>query len=221
MTVFDLLFIALFLIAAGTLVTAFVLFFRGRRTRALTALGKLAICTAGYITFVYAATALSKPPVLRVGDPACDDDWCIAVAAVRRTPMNAVTRLDVDFRIFSRARRVAQRELAAKDVYIVDADWKRYNPIPSGTEIPLNTLLQAGESKSTGRRFEVPYGAHGLGLMVERGAFPFCVIIGECEAFHKGVVIRLETDDNPGLNKGAGPQERSGTAAGSRLNWNP
>lgn len=75
MTVFDLLFIALFLIAAGTLITAIVLFFRGRRARALTALGKLAICAAGYITFVYAATALSKQPVLRVGDPACSDDW--------------------------------------------------------------------------------------------------------------------------------------------------
>lgn len=192
MTLYDLLFIALFLIAAGTLVTAVVLFFRGRKSRALTALGKLVLCSAGYIAFVYGATAMSKEHVLHVGDPECSDDWCFAVAGVRRTPMNTVTRFDVDLRIFSRARRVAQRELSAKDVYLVDSGWNRYDPIPAGTELPMNTLLQAGESKTTARRFDVPADAHGIGLMLEHGAFPFCLVIGECEAFHKGVVIRLE-----------------------------
>jgi hypothetical protein len=191
-TVFDLLFIALFLTAVATLITAIVLLFRGRRTHALTVLGKLAICAAGYIAFVYAATAASKPRVLGIGDPECSDDWCFAVAAVKRTPMNAVTRLDIDLRIFSRARRVAQRELGAKDVYLVDANWRRYEPIPMTGEIPMNTLLLAGESKNTSRRFEVPPETNGIGLMLDRGAFPFCMVIGECEAFHKGIVIRLE-----------------------------
>ena len=193
MTVFDLIFIVLLLIAAGSLITAIVLFFRGRRMRALSVLGKLAICAAGYIAFVYAATALSKEPVLRVGDSECDDDWCFAVAGVRRTPMNTVTRFDVDLRIFSRARRVSQRELAAKDVYLVDAAWRRYDPIPATGEIPMSTLLQAGESKSTSRRFNLPGDAHGLGLMIERNpVFPYCMIVGECDAFHKGALIRLE-----------------------------
>lgn len=192
MTVYDLVFIALFLIAAATLVTSVVLFLRGRRARAWTALGKLAFCTAGYIGFVYAATAMSKERILRVGEPECSDDWCFAVTGVRRTPMNAVTRLDVELRIFSRARRVAQRELAAKDVYVVDSGWRRYDPVRTGAELPMNTLLEAGESKNTARRFEVPADAHGIGLMLDHGAFPFCLVIGECEAFHKGVVIRLE-----------------------------
>ena len=209
MTVYDLLFIALFLIAAGTLITAAVLFFRGRKARALSALGKLAICSAGYIAFVYAATAMSKERVLHVGDPECRDDWCFAVAGVRRTAMNAVTRFDSDLRIFSRARRVAQRELGAKDVYLVDSGWKRYDPILTGAEIPMNTLLQAGESKNTTRHFDVPADARGIALMLDHGAPPFCLIIGECEAFHKGVVIRLEQ------------QEKSGRAAASRLHWNP
>lgn len=192
MTVYDLLFIALFLVAVATLITAMVLFFRGRRARALSALGKLVFCAAGYVAFVYAATAMSRDRVLHVGDPECSDDWCFEVTGVRRMPMNAVTRYDVDLRIFSRALRVAQRELAAKDVYLVDSGWKRYNPIPTGTEIPMNTLLQAGESKNTTRRFDVPADAHGIGLMLDGSAPPFCIIIGECGAFHKGVVIRLE-----------------------------
>ncbi len=192
MTVYDLIFIALFLTAAGTLITAVVLFFRGRRERALTALGKLALCAAGYIAFVYAATAMSKERVLRVGDPECSDDWCFAVTSVRRAPMNAVTRFDVDLRIFSRARRVAQRELAAKDIYLVHSAWKRYDPIPASGEIPMNTLLEAGESKATSRRFDVPADARGIALMLDHSAPPFCLIIGECDAFHKGTVVRLE-----------------------------
>jgi hypothetical protein len=191
-TVYDLLFIALFLIALGTLITAVVLFFRGQRGHALTVLGKLALCAAGYIAFVYAATAMSRERVLRAGEPECSDDWCFAVTGVRRTPMNAITRFDVDLRIFSRARRVAQRELGAKDVYLVDSGWKRYDPIPASGEIPMSTLLQAGESKSTTRRFEIPADAHGIALMLDHSAPPFCLIIGECEAFHKGHIIRLE-----------------------------
>lgn len=192
MTVWDLLFIALALTAAGTLITSAVLAIRGRRQRALTALGKLAFAAVVYIGFVYAATALSKERVLRVGEPECSDDWCVQVDGIRRTPTNATTRLDIDLRIFSRARRVAQRELIAKDVYLVDSNWRRYDPMPTGTEIPLNTLLQPGESKSTTRRFDVPAGAHGLGLMVGRSQPPFCLIIGECDAFHKGIMFRVD-----------------------------
>ena len=192
MTVFDLLFIAVLLTALGTLITAAVLALRGHLTRALIALRKLAFSAVAYIAMVYAATALAKAPVLHIGEPECTDDWCIAVDGVKRTPMGAETRLDVDLRIFSRARRVAQRELVAKDVYLVDAGWKRYDPIPSGAEIPLDTLLQAGESKSTTRRFAIPSGVGGLGLMVRRSEPPFCLIVGECGAFHKGVVVRLE-----------------------------
>ena len=144
MTMFDLLFIALFLTAIGALIVAAVSGIRGRRARALGILRRLAFCAAAYIAIVYAATALSPRVVLRVGDPECSDDWCIAVQGVNRTHENALVRYDVTLRIFSRARRVAQREMGAKDVYLVDAHWKRYDPIHMGPEIPLNTLLQPG-----------------------------------------------------------------------------
>lgn len=192
MTVFDLLFIVLLLTAVGTLITAAVLAARGRRARALSTLGKLAFSAVLYIAFVYTATALSKESVLHVGDPECSDDWCIAVDSVARTPMGSVTRLEVGLRIFSRALRVSQRELVAKDVYLVDEHWRRYNPVPVAGEIPLNTLLQPGESKQTTRGFEVPADAHGLGLLVDRSSPPICLIIGECEAFHKATIVHLQ-----------------------------
>jgi hypothetical protein len=107
MTLYDLLFIALFLTALGTLIVAATSAFRGRRARALRTLRTLALGTVIYLGIVYIATALSKQVVLRVGDPECSDDWCITVERVERTPKNAVMVYNVTLRIFSRALRVA------------------------------------------------------------------------------------------------------------------
>jgi hypothetical protein len=192
LTIFDLLFIALFLTAVVILIAAAGLAVRGRRVRALRILSKLAVGTVAYIGIVYAATAFSKQVVLRIGDPECSDDWCLAVEGVKRTPGNTIAVYDITLRIFSRARRVAQRELAAKDVYLVDNLWKRYDPVLAGQEVPLNTLLQPGESITSSRRFELPAYIHDIGLMVDRSPLPICVIIGECGAFHKGTIIRIQ-----------------------------
>ncbi len=193
MTIFDLLFIVLFFTTLGTLIAAAVAALRGRRARALAILGRLALGAVAYIGIVYLATALSKQPVLRVSDPQCSDDWCIAVEGVKRTPKDAVTVYDVTLRIFSRAQRVTQREKLAKDVYLVDAHWKRYDPVLSGSEVPLNTLLQPSESVTTSRRFELPPESHDISLIVDRSPIlPICVIIGECGAFHKGTMVRID-----------------------------
>jgi hypothetical protein len=193
MTVWDLLFIALFVSCLVALTVAAISAFRGRRALAFKILRALGVSAAVYVGIVYVATASSKPEVLRVGDPQCSDDWCLAVEHVERAPKNAAIVYVVTLRIFSRARRVAQHENVAKDVYLVDAQWKRYDPVARGSEIPLNTLLQPGESLTTSRRFELPADARDIGLIVDRSSIlPFCVIIGECGAFHKGTVVRLD-----------------------------
>ena len=192
MTIFDLLVIALFFAAMGTLFVAAVLAVRGRWTRALGLFRRLAVCAVAYVGIVYAATALSKEDVLRIGEPECLDDWCMAVEKAQRTPMEAVALYEVTLRIFSRALRVSQREMGARDVYLVDSQWRRYDPIRIGTEVPLNTLLQPGESVTTSRRFEVPADVRGIGLMVDHSSLPICLVIGECEAFHKGTIVRVD-----------------------------
>jgi hypothetical protein len=191
-TVFDLLFLALLFSGVSSVGVAAVSAFRGQRTRALAILGKVGAGAATYVGTVYLITALSNRVELRVGEAQCSDDWCIAVDSVNRTPMNAIAIYDVTLCIFSRARRVAQRELVAKDVYLVDAAWRRYNPVLTGRELPLNTLLQPGESVTTSRRFELPADDRRIGLMVDRSAPPFCLIVGECGAFHKGTIVRLD-----------------------------
>jgi hypothetical protein len=193
MTIYDLVFLLLLVIAIATLAVAAVSALRGRRRQALVTLRWLALCTVGYIGIVYVTTAFSKPVVYEIGDPQCNDDWCIAVENVERTPKDENASYVLTLRIFSRARRRAQRESIASDVYLVDSHWKRYDPILEGSEIPLNTLLQPGESVTTRRRFELPKDVQGIGLKIgHRNGIPVCLIIGECEAFHKGAIIRID-----------------------------
>jgi len=87
---------------------------------------------------------------------------------------------------------VPQRELNARDVYLVNTAWERYNPVLTGREVPLNTLLRPGESITASRRFELPAADRNVGLMIDRSAPPFCLIVRECGAFHKGTIVRLD-----------------------------
>jgi hypothetical protein len=193
-TIYDLVFLVLLFTAIVSLIVAVVWAFRGRRRQALTILHNVAVCAAGYIGFVYVVTALSKPVVHSLKDPQCNDDWCIAVEDFKRTPTDASTDYEVTLRIFSRARRRAQREKIATDVYLVDSHWNHYDPILDGSEVPLNTLLQPGESVTTRRRFGLPKDAQEIGLKVGRRAVvPICLIIAECEAFHKGAIFKLDS----------------------------
>jgi hypothetical protein len=192
-TVFDLFFILLVLICFVTLVAAGVRAIQDGPRQAWRTLRNLLLCAMCYIGIVYAATAVSHLRVHRVGDPQCNDDWCLSIDDVQRTAKDSYADVDVTLRVFSRAARRAQRELIATDVYLVDGAWNRYDPILDGSEIPLNTLLQPRQSVTTRRRFRVPEHAHLLGLRLgHRDLLPVCLIIGECEAFHKGEILRLD-----------------------------
>ncbi len=182
MTLYDLLFIAATVAGLATLVVACA-------KRSLQTLTKLGAGVVVYIVMVYSATLFSKPVTIRPGEPLCNDDWCLAVDKVSRTG----AACDVKLRIFSRARRVAMREASARDVYLVDEYWNRYDPMPRNRDIRLNTLLQPGESVETERHFEVPTSVRVSGLKIEYGRNPasLCLVIGECDAFHKGKMIAL------------------------------
>ena len=191
MTIFDLLFIVLLFAGIVTLIAGVAYALAGKRRLALAILRNLALCAAGYVGIVYLVTALSRELVYGLRTPVCNDDWCVAVEDVKRTPKDLKADFEVTLRISSRARRRAQRENIATDVYLVDAHWNRYDPILDGSEVPLNTLLQPLESVTTRRRFELPNDAQEIGLKIGHQELPICLIIGECEAFHKGAIIRM------------------------------
>lgn len=143
------------------------------------------------------AVAFLKPQrVIRTGDPWCFDDWCLTVENVSRTPGQLEISYRVGLRIFSRARRVAQRANGAW-VYLIDGRGRRYSPDPDPSAVPLDVLLQPQESVTTSRIFRVPDNVHELGLITGHGG-PYCgpgalLIIGESGClFRKPTMIRIQ-----------------------------
>jgi len=195
MTIFDLLFIVVFFASVGALAAAAFAAIRGQQVRALNILRRLGVSAFAYLAIVVIVALFSPQRVLRVGEPWCFDDWCLSVENVSRTPASGQVAYDVSLRIFSRARRVAQRARGAW-IYLIDGRGNRYAPEPDSSAVPLDVQLQAGESVTTARIFKVPADADDLGLITGHGGpgcFPGCFIIGDASSlFHKRTFVRLQ-----------------------------
>jgi len=193
MTLFDLLFIVLFLTAIGVLAAAMVAALRGRRDRALRRLRRLGIGAGSYMVVVTLVSLLSPRRVAARGEDQCSDDWCIAVTDIARAGTGALDTFHVAFRLSSRARRVTQRERFVV-AYLRDRTGRRYDASPQDGQPPFDTPLGAGESITTSRTFAVPAHAAGLGVVVAREGgfgFPGCCIIGD-GLFHKPPIVYVE-----------------------------
>ena len=130
------------------------------------------------------------------GDPWCFDDWCLTVESVRSTPGPTENSYQVGLRVFSRARRVSQRAKGAW-IYLIDEHGHRYSPQPDPSAVPLDVMLQPGESITTSRLFRVPREVHQLGLITGHGgaycgAMVFLVIGDSGCLFRKPALIRLQ-----------------------------
>jgi len=196
MNLFDLLFIGLFLTAVISLLTSGVAAIRGKRESAKRILIVLGVCAGIYMGIVCVVSALTPRKVLTMGDPLCADDWCISVEGAEHVPGNSSVTYDVSLRLFSRARRVSQRENNLA-VYLSDDQDRRFDPIPQPSDIPYNVLLGPGESVAAHRIFRLPADARGVGAVVTRegsslGCFPGCFVITENEWFHKPPIFRLD-----------------------------
>ena len=194
MTLFDLLFIALFLTAAVTLLVAAGSALLGRLAKAGRILRRLGLGVLAYMLLVVAASLATPRRFLGIGEDQCSDDWCIAVAGLAQAPAAGGTRYDVTFRLRSRARRVPQRERNVV-VYLRDQAGRRYDAGEEESGPPFDVVLQPGETAATTRSFVLPAGAQDVGVVVSRGGVPFpsCCIIGdEGSLLHKRTVVRLE-----------------------------
>lgn len=189
MTLFDLLFILLFLTALFVLVSCLVSAWRGQRAQAARRLRALALTTLAYMAIVAAVSLVMPRAKVAVGDNQCSDDWCIAVDDARQlTDSSAV----VTFRLSSRARRVTQRERFVV-VYVRDSGGRHFNPDPAPDQPPFDVALAPGASVLTQRVFRVLRNTRGLGVIVTREGdvpFPRCCIIGT-GIFHKDPIVPL------------------------------
>jgi len=188
MTILEPLFILCFLATVATLIAAAVSAIRGNRARAFASLRKLGICTAIYVAALLVAGAASQRKVYRVGDMQCFDDWCITVTGAARTAPRTV---EVALRLSSRAK---QRPMGEKGTvaYLVDAEGRRYDPIPGSVTAQFDMKLQPGESVIASRRFDVPADARDLIFVYAHVGASFSPVIGENELFHGPPPVRLE-----------------------------
>jgi hypothetical protein len=191
MSIFDLIFIAVFLITVITLVATAVAAIRRRGRRALGILRVLGVFVAAYLAVVAVVSLASPQRVLSLHEPQCFDDWCISVDHVEQTPAGADISYEVTLRLFSRAHRVSQRENGGS-VYVLDDRGRRYEPAKDPQAVPFNVLLGPGDSALATRRFTLPADARNPGLVFAHGRFPGLFIIGNNESlFHKPTIVRF------------------------------
>lgn len=193
MSIFDLLFLALVLAAAATLLAAGVYALRGKFREALRILLRLAVCTVAYFCVVIATSLALPRKTFAVGEDQCFDDWCIRVEGYKAVPENGTVAYTVNLRVLSRAKRVSQREKSLA-VYLKDQEGKRYDPVAEKSTGRFDVLLGPGESAAASRTFLVPAGARHVGVVAaHEGGFPIAwFIIGYDTWFRKPTIVPLD-----------------------------
>ena len=193
MTIFDLLFLFLALVSLLTWGTALIVALRGRRARALRILRNFGVSALAYLAIVAIVGVLAPQRVLRLHEPWCFDDWCLAVESVTRAPAADTVVYNVSLRLSSRALRVSQSAKGAW-IYLVDPQRNRYAPEPDPSAVSLEVRLGPGESVTTSRVFRVAAGAGPLGLITGHGPawLPAFIIADEASLLHKPTYVRLE-----------------------------
>lgn len=197
MTLFDLLFLAAAAASVATLITVTVLALRGQGSRALAYLRNFGVCAGIYLATSVAFAAFAPQRLIRLGSPWCFDDWCITVNRVDRVVKATLIDYTIGLRIFSRAGRVTQRAKGAW-IYLIDDRGRRFSPVADPSEVPLDVLLQPGQSVDASRVFRIPADATGLGLVTGHGGGDYCgvmsiLIIGSSGClFDKPAMVRLQ-----------------------------
>jgi hypothetical protein len=191
MTLFDLLFIAVFLASAITLCTAVGIAVFGRGARALRILRVYGICIGIYLAVVIVSSLVQPRQFLQVGEAKCFDDWCIGVESFDRTPSGSEAIYHVTIRLSSTAKRVSQQEKQVV-VYLRDASGRQFDPLPTAGDVPLNSLLLPQQSIMAKRVFAIPADARDVGLVIaHKGGFPIEWFILGGGPFHKEPIVRL------------------------------
>ena len=196
MSIFDLIFILGFLASVVTFAMAAVAAIRRRRSQAMRTLRIYGICAISYFTVDFAYAYLKPQRIIAEAAPWCFDEWCLTVTKATHSREGATQTYDIDLELFSQARRKAQRANGAW-IYLIDNRGRRYAPEVRSSDIPLNTLLQPGESLRASRSFKAPADVQDIGLITGHGG-PYCgpmniLIIGSAGClFNKPTMIKLQ-----------------------------
>lgn len=158
----------------------------GESGRAGRILLRWCIGVAAYLAIVMATATLPSDRGLQATGPHCDDDWCMSVDSITKTPSapgELGYRLGV--RVFSRAHR-GLRSAKGAWLYLSDERGRRFGLAHDPSAIPFDVALHPGESVATSLIFHVPADAREIYFTggVE-GIHYASFIIGNGDLLHK------------------------------------
>ncbi len=197
MSLFELLFIALFLAAVGLLLRGLFLVATRRTTEAARTGLALGALLGSYALVLVSVSLASSGDVVAVGEEQRFDDWAIAVTGVERVARIGTTVASGEFwivttRVSSHARGRRQRETDVH-VFLVDGGGHRYEISPSGQEAlereqlagtPLTSFLDPGSSFVSRLVFELPASAENVAFVKRSHSwFPGLLILGDPASF--------------------------------------
>ncbi len=204
MTLYELLFILMFL---GSVISLLLAAFLRRRggSRVLVALASV---WAVYLVILMVTDICSSQKVFTLGEDQCFDEMCFAVTDLQIIPAQSVTLSGVEgslfavkVRVTSHSRGRAQAEGGIRGRLYEDGTYvnpsvaaqRAYNARYGESPI-LTQKLAPGESTVSVLVFEVPPGMTHPALTLDHGFTPGYFVIGESPFFHKPDIHRLGND---------------------------
>jgi len=212
MTLFDLLFIVVFLATVVVLLTALVHVLRRRPRRARKVLAVHGRFLGLYFAVLLLVSLAAPQRIVALGEDRCFDDWCLAVDscatvselghgehAAKADGVFYVVTLRISNQGRGRAQRASSAAVRLRDdlggTYDVSPRGQLAFEAERGPMAPLTSLLAVGRSLTTVRVFDIPNTAHVAGLTIEHpvGFGPGRLVIGEeSSLLHRPTLNRLQ-----------------------------
>jgi hypothetical protein len=144
------LLVAVLMGTLGSLVLALGFFSDGQRAEAWRVLKVWGVCAGVYVAGLSIVIIRTRPPLMKLGTPYCDDDLCMTVLAVQKEPARFVRRYSLNVRLTSRANH-GLRGLNEVLVYLDDGHFGSRST--SDHPLAFKTPLQPGQSMETWLNF--------------------------------------------------------------------
>jgi hypothetical protein len=209
-SIYDLLFILLFL-GSVVAVTALLILTLTRRRRAARALFlSLTAIWGAYFVALVAWDALAVQQVTKEGDNLCFDEMCFAVVSTQVSDQTAPSSVATsrDGKVFAVTVRMTSRSLGRPQAegglrgrlyqdgryfLVSDAEQHSFESIHGATP-KLTQKLNPGQSILSVLVFKIPSEISHPALTLDHGFTPGYFIIGESPFLHKPPIMELATD---------------------------
>jgi hypothetical protein len=165
------------LIALACTLVRIVIYFNDKQfSRARGIALHAALSVAAYVAIVIVAALPSPRSAPAIGTH-CDDDWCMSVDSISKTP-TAPGRLNyrLAVHIFSRANH-GPRSAKGAWLYLADERGRRFELAPDASAVPIDVVLEPHRSVATSLNFTVPADARGLRLIGGLGSISMASFI--------------------------------------------